>query len=316
MKPSPITTRRKPANSVCVRVSRTLPIAAAPGPRRHEDDGEAERRRAGSRARPRRAPPRARRTACASTARHGRQVAGDERQHARRDDRRSGPRRTRPAELTPSKRASSSSSRRSSSGSIGGHPRRRRRPRQRDQRQASQPERAPPPSPSARNGSTHASRLNPCFDGSARIAGPELGDELPLDLALRVAGGDPRRDELPDPVRDRRGRLIERRLAGRAHHLALELRRGVGCRSLASAGAQRAEREQQRRGAASRLRARAGSRRSACRRADLAADPLADERARRGRRSTVSGKPVTPYFGSTSPGPSCDVRVREPVACA
>ncbi len=34
MKPSPITTRRKPANSVFVRALRTLPIAAAPAPRR------------------------------------------------------------------------------------------------------------------------------------------------------------------------------------------------------------------------------------------------------------------------------------------
>src|SRR6185369_4477571 len=51
----------------------------------------------------------------------------------------------------------------------------------------------------------------------------ELGDELLLDLAPGVAGGDPRGDEAADPVRDRRARLVEGGLTGRAHHLAFEL---------------------------------------------------------------------------------------------
>ena len=36
--PSPITIRRNPANSVCVRLSRTLPTAAARGAEHDEDD--------------------------------------------------------------------------------------------------------------------------------------------------------------------------------------------------------------------------------------------------------------------------------------
>src|SRR5439155_11926798 len=62
---------------------------------------------------------------------------------------------------------------------------------------------------------------------------PELVDETLLDPAARVAGGDARHDELPDPVRDRRARLVEGRVAGRAHDLALELaqrRVALACR--------------------------------------------------------------------------------------
>ena len=52
----------------------------------------------------------------------------------------------------------------------------------------------------------------------------ELRDELVLDLALGDAGSRSCLDEALDVARDRRVRLIERRLALRAHHLALEVR--------------------------------------------------------------------------------------------
>src|SRR5439155_26487255 len=51
----------------------------------------------------------------------------------------------------------------------------------------------------------------------------ELSHELVLDLALRVARSDPRADELLHLPRDRRIRLVERRVAGRADELALDL---------------------------------------------------------------------------------------------
>src|SRR5207247_6500898 len=53
--------------------------------------------------------------------------------------------------------------------------------------------------------------------------GPELGDELPFDLALRVAGADPRGNEDLHPARDRRARLVDRLMARRADDLAFEL---------------------------------------------------------------------------------------------
>src|SRR4051794_37518348 len=58
--------------------------------------------------------------------------------------------------------------------------------------------------------------------GEDRLA--EVRDEPALDLALRVARRDARGDELLDARRDRRVRLVERRAALGAHHLALELR--------------------------------------------------------------------------------------------
>src|SRR5439155_6031824 len=54
----------------------------------------------------------------------------------------------------------------------------------------------------------------------------ELRDQLPLDLAAGVSGGDARADERLHPPSDRRARLVQRRVAGRAHHLALELVQG------------------------------------------------------------------------------------------
>ena len=51
----------------------------------------------------------------------------------------------------------------------------------------------------------------------------ELPDECRLDLALRVAGGDPLADERTYAVGDRGVRERERRLAGGAVDLVLEL---------------------------------------------------------------------------------------------
>ena len=100
-----------------------------------------------------------------------------------------------------------------------------RRRTRRDQRHASHPS-ATAPRPSPRNGSTHASRLNPFFDGSARIAGPNWATSFRL-ISLFVSPATIRAEmNTPDAVRDRRARLVERRLAGRAHHLALELAEG------------------------------------------------------------------------------------------
>src|SRR4051794_4227041 len=52
---------------------------------------------------------------------------------------------------------------------------------------------------------------------------PERRNELVLDLRTRVTGGDAPTDERLHPKRDRRARLVQRRVASRADHLALEL---------------------------------------------------------------------------------------------
>ena len=72
-------------------------------------------------------------------------------------------------------------------------------------------------------GSSQASRSKPFFGGRRRICGPVLGDEQVLDLVLRVACGDPLRDECLYLAGSRRARLIERRVADRAHDLAFEV---------------------------------------------------------------------------------------------
>src|SRR5207248_6541917 len=58
--------------------------------------------------------------------------------------------------------------------------------------------------------------------GQNRVA--VLGHQPVLDLALRLTGGDVPGDHPLDLLRRRRARLIERRPAHRAHHLAFELR--------------------------------------------------------------------------------------------
>jgi hypothetical protein len=51
---------------------------------------------------------------------------------------------------------------------------------------------------------------------------PILGDELVLDLGLRVPGGDAVRDHALDLLCGRRARLVERRVAHRTHDLSFE----------------------------------------------------------------------------------------------
>ena len=178
MKPSPITTRRKPANSVFVaRVEDTADRGRA-GAEEHEHGGEAGDE---GQARERDPPPHTRLAELPRLDRgHGRQVAGHERQDAGQDDRdeadREGDRDLAhaveasklfvhpavelrvercAADRPPPARASASSARPAG--------------------------RAPPlPSPIPTSGSTQASRLKPCFEGSASTAGPNCATSFAL----------------------------------------------------------------------------------------------------------------------------------------
>ena len=160
---------------------------------------------------------------------HGRQVAGDERQHARREERdEAGAERDGDRGAAHSKRSSASSRRCSSTGSSGspsspsgGAP-----PRTRLQRQASAPTATMPDcEPGERQ--QPGDEVESLARRHGEDGGPELVDELRLDLALRVAGRDPGADVRLHPQRDRRVGGVERRLADRADELGLEL---GGCR--------------------------------------------------------------------------------------
>ena len=121
-----------------------------------------------------------------------------------------------------SKRASSSSMRRSTSGSSGGDSGRRRRLARGSSatrpRRARPRRRARPP-----RGNSQASRSKPCVAGRAMTDRPNVAISL-SSISERVSpGGDPPRDEGLHAQRDRRARLVERRVTGRADDLSLEL---------------------------------------------------------------------------------------------
>ena len=226
MKASPITTRTKPAIcSICGRsrtTARSRPRRRRGGRRRSVKPATNGRLASATR----RAAP-----ALAELTRldrgHGREVAGDERQDAGRRTIETKPARNATG-IAPRSRRRSGRARRRPALELRVERRGPRRVADRLARAA-----APAPgeqrrararrSPSPTSGSTHASRLKPCFDGSASTAGPNCDDELPL-ISLFVSPAAIRAEmNCLIRSRDRRRRLVERRLAGRAHDLALEL---------------------------------------------------------------------------------------------
>ena len=250
-----------------------------PRPEDDEDDGEAEDER---QARDDDAPRRAALPELARLdARERREVARDERQHARQDDRDEA-RGERDAEPSAhhSKRASTSSRRRSVSssspdpaGSSGSSGSLRRLQRQTPKARTS----APASTPAI--GSHHARRSKPLCDGAARICLPVVGDERRLDLLRRPARGDLLRDEPLDLLRRLRVGHVERRVAGRAHHLALEVvQRGARMR------AGRRGRREDERSRHHRERTAASRRRLRDRAPELAGEAWIRDRAARGAR--------------------------------
>ena len=228
MKASPNTTSTKPA----MRSSRNWSLNIAPADERGTDaeedeeggEPEDERHAACDHA------PRIPRLAelIGIDRRHGREVRGHERKHARREERdHPGEERDRdrrpahPLMPQPSNRASSSSTRRSSSGSscVGGRLGRRRSPTPRADEEADRDR----PADERGEREQPGEEPEPAFRRLREHLGPELGDERVLDLLLRVAGGDPHADERLHPLGDGSVRLVERRLADRAHELGLEI---------------------------------------------------------------------------------------------
>ena len=222
----------KPASCVRAVAERTLPTAAAPAPRTTKTTVK-PRMNGRLETTTRRAVPR-----CAELARldarERREVSRDERQHARQDDRDEA-RRERDAEPSAhqSKRASRSSRRRSvsssspepagSSGSSGSFRRlQRQTPRARTSAPAEHAGDRQPP----------REQVEPLVGRSREDPLPVVGDERRLDLLRRPARGDLLRDEPLDLLRRLRVGHVERRVAGRAHHLALEVvQRGTRMRA-------------------------------------------------------------------------------------
>ena len=180
------------------------------------------------------------------------EVAGDERQDARREKRdEAGAERDEDGGAAHgSKRASSSSSRRSSAGSSGSAA-------SADGSSSAPARVAPAPGEQAHDHDAErepGERQHPRdqLEALLRRLGQhrraELVDERGLDLALRVAGGDPLADERLHPQRDGRVRGVERRLADRADELGLELGRGRAllARSRRGGEDERDERERRR----------------------------------------------------------------------
>src|SRR5579872_7284134 len=138
---------------------------------------------------------------------------------------------------------------------------------------------------------------------------PEVGDELVLDLlrapALRDAAGDLRLDLL----RGRRLRHVERRVAGRAHDLALEIRER---RLRMRAGRRRAGEHERRRGRREEAE-RHWSSAARIPRSKAATwfviVPMMCEPTSLPLRSMkkVSGTPVSPYLSPILPEPSCTI---------
>ena len=243
MNARPRTTSTKPATSACAFAEKTPPIAAAPAPRSDEDDGEAgDERNAGDDDAPRRA---ALAEPSRIDARDRREVAGDERQHARREEE-TNPAANETASRVPITRsgASASSRRPRASGSSPSRRRpaaaRRRRGRGSSARRRARA--APRRRGCRRSAATTRAGRSPCA-AARRGPGAEVRHELRLDLALRPALRDPLRDQRFDLLRHRRVRLVERRVARRAHDLALEVRE----RRARRAGGSRRRRDRERR---------------------------------------------------------------------
>ena len=214
----------KPATCVRASAERTLPIGGGAGPQDDEDDGEAEDER---QARDHDAPGRAALAELAGLdARKRSQVARDERQHARQNDRdEPGGKRDAEPPSHHSKRASTSSRRRSvilveprTRGlraarrdlSRGSSARRRTRAR------AHRRERP-------RSAATTRAGRTPCATEPRGSAARSCG-RAPSRSACRPAGGDLLRDEALDLHGGLRVGHVERRVAGRAHDLAVEIR--------------------------------------------------------------------------------------------
>ena len=177
----------------------------------------------------------------------GREVGRDERQHARRREReRTRAERRCERRRAHSSRASSSSSccsrrSRSASGSADAGASTAR------QRRASSTA-SPPPASTSTVGASQASAPKPERGVSASTSGPYCGLERVLGRGAALAARAQALELAPDLVGLRRARLVEPRLAGRAHQLGRELRdrpAALGRR----AGAERPERARdQRRG--------------------------------------------------------------------
>ena len=175
-------------------------------------------------------------------ARERREVAGHEREHARRDDRReAGHERDGEARAHQSRRASRSSSSRSVSSSSPDGTGAGSGSRERLQRHTPKPRIAAPPR-TPPSGSHHASRSNPLCGGAARMPAPKFATSSSSIWLGRPALRDPAADLRLDRAGGGRVRLVERRVAGRAHHLALEIRER-GLRMGARRGRRPGERE-------------------------------------------------------------------------
>ena len=237
MNANPNTIRMKPATCSSknwLRVNER-PIAAAPRTEEHEEGHEPGDKRE---ARDDDAPGSAGfAQPLGLDRRHGGEIARNERQHARCEEGdEPGAEGDQDRRGTHSKRASSASRRRSSSGSSGSSPSGggASSSRRRLQCQASAPTRTAPRRVPQAEAARQASRIPSA--GDREHGRPELVDELRLDLALRVAGGDPDPDVRLDAAGGRRVRGVERRLADGAHELGLELGGGWlhltrGCRA-------------------------------------------------------------------------------------
>ena len=187
------------------------------------------------------------------------------------------------ASFNSSNRASSSSTRRSSSGSSAG-----------SRRSPGVAPPAPGPRESADDDGADRERaerqqpgeeIEPALGRLGEHGGAELVDELGLDLRGAVTGRDLRADERLHPRRDRRVRLVERRLARRADDLRLEI--GLPRRSPPRPAPASASASAQRRPRAARVTARASASRDAlgvglpvALGVDASLDPLTDESAR------------------------------------
>ena len=163
-------------------------------------------------------------------ARERREVARHERQHARRDHRReAGEERDRRA-ARPSlaasraaRRAGARSPGRARRRPVGGSPGSRARASGSSARRRTRA--APAPSDHAAERQPPREQVEALVRRRREDAGAEVRDELRLDLALRSRTASIRVwMKRLDPLRRRRVRLVERRVAGRAHDLALEVR--------------------------------------------------------------------------------------------
>src|SRR5919106_360599 len=145
----------------------------------------------------------------------------------------------------------------------------------------------------------------PALGRRGHDARPELRDERVRDLALGVPRSDALADEELHPLGHRRVRLVERRLAHRTHELRLEVGgvRWIGGRRAGGDGERAQHRPCERARAGHDSSAPSTARRSRARASSLSTAPTRTSTTFPSRSITnVSGKPVTPYVETVSPG--------------